>query len=195
MRPVALLAVVATIALPRSALTQQPTKTDTYLLQLAAAVSGYSGGQPVYVVICGQRAPYKIAGAYPTSEQATTAAAVAQDREHAPCGVEGPYTGPAYPGAASYGTGCKKAPDSSCLADSTVAFVAAMDQISRVTITYTLRGGATRTDSFSPREVEAVFFTMAAVDRMLIPYFVKVYGIDIAARQREQLLQKFRGRP
>ncbi|MGH7607702.1 MAG: hypothetical protein ACREME_10200, partial [Gemmatimonadales bacterium] len=105
-------------------------RTDTYLLQVAAAVAGYSGGAPVHVVICGRREPYQILGVFPTGDQA--AAAMSQPGHAAPCTVEGPFTaGPTYGTAgASYGTGCKKAPDSSCLDDTAAVFIAPMDQVS-----------------------------------------------------------------
>jgi hypothetical protein len=52
--------------------------------------------------------------------------------------------------------------------------------------------GRTIIESFAPQEVEAIFFTMSAVDRMLIPYYVRLYGVEWAARQRQELARRSR---
>lgn len=42
-------------------------------------------------------------------------------------------------------------------------------------------------------EIDAVFLTLAAIDKFLIPYYTQVYGIKRAMQIREELLQKEEG--
>lgn len=197
MRPMLLAAVVAA-SLPAVALAQQP-KPDTYLLLVAAAVSGYSAGGPVWVVICETRGEYKVLGAFGTEAEAR-AAADAKRTQQTSCYVEGPYTSTTSFGAGDilamkYGGGCKKGPDSDCVADSTAALIAPLGSIRDVTLTYRFRDGRPPvSEQFDPRTVEAIFFTMPAVDRMLVPYYVRVYGLSGALQRRRALLTKFGGR-
>lgn len=194
-----LLAVLAAVSLPAVVCAQEEPKPDTYLLMVAAAVSGYSAGGPVYVVICKTGNEWKVAGAFPTRAAAQQAVNATQSNS-TKCNIEGPYTGSVGYGttdmaALRYGGGCKKGPDSDCIADSTAAFIAPIGSISTVTLTYTLTGGvAPRSETFDPRKVEAIFFTMNAVDRMLVPYFVRVYGINGALQRRRVLLERYGAR-
>lgn len=193
-----LLAVLAAVSLPAVVAAQEEPKPDTYLLMVAAAVAGYSAGGPVYIVICKTGTEYDVVGAYPTRAAAQQAVNATQSNS-TKCNIEGPYTGSV--GYASndmaalrYGGGCKKGPDSDCIADSTAAFIAPIGSINSVTITYTLTSGATRSEAFDPRRVEAIFFTMPAVDRMLVPYYVRVYGINGALQRRRVLLDRYGAR-
>jgi len=193
-----LLAVLVAVSLPAVAQSQNPAKPDSYLRLVAAAVSGYSAGGAVYVVICetGNK-QYKVIAVFGTAAEAQNSANANKTNQYA-CYVEGPYynsvgTPNADMTALRYGGGCKKGPDSDCIADSTAAsaFIAPLGSIEAVTITYRLRDGSQRVEQFDPRKVEAIFFTMAAVDRMLIPYYVRVYGLNGAAARREVLLNRY----
>src|SRR5690242_13545111 len=62
----------------------------------------------------------------------------------------------------AYGTICKKAPDSSCQSDTSMIFSAAA--VAQVIVSYRLTDGRVVTDSFAPRQVEAIFFTMSAAN-------------------------------
>jgi len=194
-----LLAVIAAVSLPAIASAQQP-KPDSYLLQVAAAVAGYSAGGPVYVVICETGGEYKVIGAYATAAQANDVAN-AKRSNRTTCYVEGPYTSTITYGSNDmqsmrYGAGCKKGPDSDCIADSTSAvFMTALGNIESVTITYRTRDGRPPvSETFDPRTVEAIFFTMPAVDRILIPYYFRVYGITGTLQRRRLLLGRFGAR-
>jgi hypothetical protein len=171
----------------------QQVKSETYLMQLAAAVSGYSGGQAVWVVICGSTDPYEILGAFTSERDAREAlsAAMASGRQ---CSVEGPFkTGETYAGGVkTYGSGCKKAPDSSCQSDTSRATIMAFNDVIAVSVTYMRRTGPPVVDRFSPRDVEAIFFTMAAADRLLIPYLTRLRGVEYARAQRQNLACRFR---
>ena len=195
MRPM-LLAVLVALSFPAVAQSQQG-KSAQYLKLVAAAVSGYSAGGPVYVVICQTAGEWKVIGVFATDAEAQAAATAAKPNTTR-CNVEGPYTNDvgspgADMGSMAYGGGCKKGPDSDCVGDSSVArvFIAPIAQIQSVTITYTLSDRRQVTEQFDPRKVEAIFFTMPAIDRMLIPYYVRVYGLNGAARRRQVLLDRY----
>jgi len=196
-----LLAVLVAVSLPAVAQSQNPAKPDSYLRLVAAAVSGYSAGGAVYVVICetGNK-QYKVIAVFGTAAEAQSSANASKTNQYA-CYVEGPYynsvgTPNADMTSMTYGGGCKKGPDSDCIADSTKsAFTAPIGAIESVTITYKLReGGRQVSETFDPKTVEAVFFTMSAVDRMLIPYFVRVYGLNGALQKRTELLRRYGAR-
>lgn len=201
MRPM-LLAVLVAVSLPPVAQSQGPPKPESYLKLVAAAVSGYSAGGPVYVVICeiGNK-QYKVVGVFATDAEAQNSANANKNNQSA-CYVEGPYyNSVGYAGldmaSMRYGGGCKKGPDSDCIVDSTAnarTFIAPIGSIQSVTITYTLRDGREVSERFDPRTVEAIFFTMSAVDRMLVPYFVRVYGLNGAVRRRQMLLDRYGAR-
>jgi hypothetical protein len=170
---------------------QDVPNTDAYLAQAAAVVDGYSGGGPVWVVFCGTSSPYEVIGAYPTAAQANEALAAATTAGKT-CWIAGPYRSePRFPeGVITYGAVCKKAWDSSCLSDTSRAVIAPVTEVNLVTVTTYLRNGRVVTDSFRPQDVEAMFFTMSAVDKLLIPYYVRVYGVEYAAQQRAFFLRR-----
>lgn len=196
-----LLAVLVAVSLPGVAYAQTPPKPDTYLRLVAAAVAGYSAGGSVYVVICDYgRNQYKVVAVFATAAEASVTANATKTNVIT-CYVEGPYYNNAvtYPSTdmagMAYGGGCKKGPDSDCIADSSArAFVAPIGSIEAVTITYRLRNAPPVSETFDPRKVEAIFFTMSAVDRMLVPYFVRVYGLNVAVQKRTQLLSRYGAR-
>ena len=86
----------------------------------------------------------------------------------------------------TYGYICKKAPDSSCQSDTSRIFVTA--EVAEVTVSYKLTSGRVVADSFAPGQVEAIFFTMSAADRMLIPYYRRIRGANYAASTRRRLM-------
>jgi len=201
-RPLTACAVTLLLALlaPRTAIAQNPPRTAQYLEQLAAAVNGYSGGGVIYVVMCGRHYPYKVLGAFASAPEAQAAAGMAQTRGDGPCYVEGPYySDNTYAGGVvTFGKGCSKQIDSSCpLADSTAktAIVVPMTQVENVVVTVRLRDGRQLTDTFPPDRSEAIFFTMSAIDKLLIPYLVRVYGVEYAASQREQFMRRYGAHP
>ena len=59
-----------------------------------------------------------------------------------------------------------------------------MREIARVTVEY-VDGG---TQVFTPRDCEAIFLTLSAIDRFLLPYYTYVRGAAATAELREQIL-------
>jgi hypothetical protein len=110
----------------------------------------------------------------------------------------GPYVGTpdtSADGAAvdAYGIQCVKQLDTRCIKDSTHTFMA-MENVARVIITLVARAGDVQSDTLRPDQVEAVFFTMSALDKLLIPYYTQLYGSRYAARVREEYLANLSAR-
>jgi hypothetical protein len=194
MRPFPLLAAALLMGGAGASLAQD-VRTDTYLMQVAAAVSGYSNGAPVWIVICDDTTgTYDVIGGFTTRAQAQESANAAE-RSGKDCNTEGPYIGGVTYEAATptFGSGgCKKGPDSDCVADSAMVF--RVDQLALVTLTYRLRSGGSVVDTIRPGQVEAIFFTMPAIDRMIIPYYLRTRGLSYTLAKRRQLLSVFRAR-
>ena len=167
-----------------------PPQTDAYLRQLASVVDGYSGGGPIWVVMCGDTSPYEVIGVYTTAGQANEAAAAAR-ADAKTCWSDGPYRSARTfeGGRVTFGALCKKGPDSQCIRDS-LSTVTPMANVAMVTVTMRYGNGRIAVDSFRPETVEAIFFTMSAVDKMLIPYYQGVYGPGFAAMQRAILARR-----
>lgn len=193
MRRVTLL-VPAFVALLATTVTAQEPKTDIYLMQVATAVSGASGGSPVWVVICDDTAgTYDVVGTFKTA-QAAQQGLSSERQSGKDCEIEGPYTaGPVYENqVARYGTGCKKLADTDCVSDS--AFVFRVTDLDSVTLTYWRRNATRVVERIRPDQVEAIFFTMPSIDRMLIPYYVRTRGMNYALRKRGELQRIFHAR-
>ena len=191
-RPLLISVVLAglTLTFHHVAAAQDTTRalTDEGLRQLAEVVDGARRGGRVWVVMCGNAAPYRILGVYPSLADAQ--AAVSRQAAGSACVLHGPYVSvPDHPdGVVTYGEVCRKRDDSSCAASDTMMFSIA--DVESVSVRFALRGGGTWTSRpFRPQEGEAIFFTMAAVDKLLIPYLHRVYGVAYAQRERARLLQ------
>jgi hypothetical protein len=180
-----LAASIALLALPTRA-TAQEALPASLLRRLGSAVEGYRTGRPMWVVAALQF-PHDVRGVYPSAAEATRMATFA--------GAEyrsfGPYLSP--PDTAggrtveAYGFVCIKTRDTQCLGDSTHNSLA-VENVARVIITIVSTTGVAQSDTLRPDQVEAVFFTMSAVDRLLIPYYTQLYGSRYAARVREGYL-------
>lgn len=188
---VATAALMAASGIVRPVLGQSAPNSVAYLQQLAVVVDGNSGGGFVWVVMCGATAPYEVIGTYTTAAQASEALSTARATGKT-CWLDGPYrTDRSFDGnMTTYGAVCKKGPDSQCLSDTSAVFLSA--DVRLVTMTTYLSGGRTVVDSFRPQSVEAIFFTMSAVDKMLIPYYLRVYGPAYAQRQQQLLARRAR---
>jgi hypothetical protein len=67
-------------------------------------------------------------------------------------------------------------------------YVRAVD-VDSVFVTVRLRNGDRRIIGYGP-EMDALFFTPAAIDKFLIPYYVRIMGVDSAAALRRRLLSR-----
>jgi hypothetical protein len=191
-RGVLLAAATMLLLLPVRTAAQEPLPA-TLLRRLGSAVEGYRTGRPVWVVASLQF-PHDVRGVYPALAEAMRNATLAGPSYRS----FGPYFGTrdtTTDGAPveAYGIVCVKQWDTRCLKDSTGTY-ATMENVARVIITLVSRAGDVQSDTLRPDQVEAVFFTMSALDKMLIPYYTQLYGSRYAARVREEYLSNLSAR-
>lgn len=169
--------------------------TAELLKRLAEAVDGYRSGGEVYVVAT-SRPPYTVVGVYETRASADAALTSAGVINRAPR-VFGPYM------SASDGTPHVRAfvsdtcehlafsridcPSISAN-DGAAEFMRAVD-VDSVIVSIRTRNGRTRRIAYGP-DVDALFFTPAAIDKFVIPYYVRIIGVDSAAAYRKRLLAR-----
>jgi hypothetical protein len=138
---------------------QDTTVSATMLRVLAEAADGFRTGRPVFLV-ADYRFPHNVAGAFATYEEARRVRRMQAD-SGATFGVFGPYV-------------TRRDPRS----DSASRVVA-------VQLTIKSPKGRLRTVNVNPDTVDALFFTMPAVDKFVIPYYSRTYGPDYAAALRK----------
>lgn len=178
--------------LGRSAQAQSPTDTTmtaSLLKRLGEAVDGYRTGERVWVVAA-WRFPNRVLGVFTNRDSAAVVGGVAG------YAVFGPYTAPpdsglrtlmysvdACPGRHDMYSNC---PDSTRSANSIVLPESAVDSI---TISMFSRGSLAVHRRFTPRQLDAVFFTLPAIDKFVIPYYERLYGVAYAAEMRAEYLR------
>ena len=178
---------LAALALLPSRVRGQEVLPATLLRRVGSAVEGYRIGRPVWVVVSRQF-PHNVAGVYMSNEEAQQALRLAGLTY-----VEmGPYAAATDSTSAAsstmlYGLVCIKQLDTSCLSDST--HLTTMDSVRSVTISIQTTSGSVISRTLPPERVEAVYFTMSALDKQVITYYTQVYGIRYAASFREEVLR------
>jgi hypothetical protein len=94
--------------------------------------------------------------------------------------------------ALMYGVVCKRPDTSSCPNNPLDSILPVpIDSIEMIRITFEKIDGRSTSTAFRPQGAEAVFFTMSAVDKLLIPYYTLIYGVDYAEQEREEYLRRF----
>jgi len=175
-----------------------PPMPASLLKRLGEAVDGYRTGQAVFVVADGTF-PHHVWGVFPTLREAQ----VRSDSVGLPSYVYGPFVAPRdgeqqlffiinCPNAAvarmqpmPYG---KHRPDSYCPPTDS-AFVVPIEEVQEIQLRILLRDGRIHVTTHSPSDLDAVFFTLSAVDKFAVPYYARLYGVDFAARMRAGLLE------
>jgi hypothetical protein len=160
------------------------TLSDRMLIRLGAAVSGYPSGLPVWVVTCVPDNQVVLSVVMAQRDAMT----MARDSSTAGrrCAPHGPFLGSPDslpPQLLAYGA--VHQPDSKY--DSTHAGsspVLMMGDVQDITIIVRRRIGPAITRVYLPDQIDAVFFTLPAMDKFLFPYYQWVYGVDYAARMR-----------
>jgi hypothetical protein len=162
------------------------------LRRLAEAVDGYRTGETLFVVAA-WRFPHDVAGVFGTSRVAMEVA-----RRKGDYGVFGPYFAPPDSGNEMMLYSLRLCPglhewDSWC-PDTTFALNRAVPyaNITDITITIHAKEGAPVERVLGPHEVDAVFFTLSAIDKFVMPYYTRVYGVDFAAQMRATYLRNLR---
>ena len=128
------------------------------LRALAEAADAHRDGQPVYLV-ADRRFPHRVIG-----HLSSRADAVAMQHDSgASYGTFGPFVTPA---------------------DSVSA---AAPKLVNVRLTFKTAQGATRVKDVNPKQVDALFMNMSAVDKFMIPYYAQLYGPVYASRMRDDV--------
>jgi hypothetical protein len=156
-----ILAMLAVISLTASALSrlsaQDTTVSATMLRVLAEAADVYRTGQPVFLV-ADYRFPHNVLRAFNSKADAERAKA-----DSATYGVFGPYV-----------TAQDPIPDN---APRIVGIrVSKRDNLGRVT-----------TQNIIPAGADALFLSMSAIDKFVLPYYSKIYGPDFAQKLRDKI--------
>jgi hypothetical protein len=187
---------VTSVSIPLHRLTAQTDSTPTaeLLKRLGEAVDGHRSGGQVYVVAT-SRPPYVVSGVYETRARADTAV-LTLARKDGSARVFGPYTATTdgthvmalvMDTCAHYAASRIDCPPGTSVTGA-VEFVRAMD-VESVVVTIRLRSGATRQITYGP-DMDALFFSPAAIDKFVIPYYVRIMGVDSAAAYRRRLLSR-----
>lgn len=182
-----LAAAIVALAFPTRSAAQEPLPA-ALLRRLGSAVEGYRTGRPVWVVASLQF-PHDVRGVFPSAPEAMRVATISGTAYRA----FGPYVGT--PDTTADGSTteafsilCVKDKDTNCAPDSTKNYSTVQD-VSSVIITLVGRAGVV-SDTLRADQVEAVFFRMSAIDKLLIPYYTQLYGSRYAARLREEYLAR-----
>ena len=128
------------------------------LRALAEAADVYRTGRPIFLV-ADRRFPHYVIGRFETRAEALRFQGDSGSRY----GVFGPFVTPA----------------------DSVSPTA--PKLYNVRLFYRTPQGAVRTKDVNPREVDALFMSMSAVDKFMVPYYAKVYGPDYAKRLRDDV--------
>jgi hypothetical protein len=162
------------------------------LRRLAEAVDGYRTGETLFVAAA-RSFPHDVAGVFPSSRQATEVAR----RKGVDYGVFGPYFAPPDSGNEMMLYSLRPCPgrhelDSWC-PDTTGSanFAVPYANIKDITITIHQKDGAS-VESVLSHDVDAVFFTVSAIDKFVIPYYARIYNAQFAADMRAAYLRNLR---
>jgi len=168
--------------------------TASMLKRLGEVVDGNRTGGTIYVVMS-YRSPFDVAAVTGTLDSAQLAARAAAGQY----GVFGPYlTQSESPQGQAYAmilcpkdqrTSLFVCPDTGSSA--TTVHAVPMSWVTRVEFSVHTRDGQVHTQSFTPDHVEAVFFTLAAIDKFAIPYYERVLGLPYATALRARMQQWF----
>lgn len=192
----ALFAVPALAAQPGS--TYDTLLTAPMLKRLGEAVDGYRTGH-AYWVVMRRTPPHHVRGVFRSADSASAALRSAG----AGYATFGPYVAPTDPGNELVLYSIAPCPgrhrwDSECPEETRrYARVNVRDVDSVVVSIHWRRGGEpdVQRHTFNPYGVDALFFTLAAIDKFVVPYYERLYGVEYAAGIRQRYLRSLRGAP
>jgi hypothetical protein len=157
------------------------------LKRLAEAVDGNRTGREVYVV-ASYDSLNPVRGVFETRREAAALAL----RLGSSYDSFGPFVAPLEL-ASLYFFGCKHDRVFSYLDDicPPPQFQFPTDSLAELTLTARLKDGTTRTLSLGPR-ADAVFLSLPAIDKFVIPYYARTIGVDSAAAMRARIVRGVR---
>ncbi len=165
----------------------QDTTTATLLKVLGEAVDGYRTGQPVYVVAA-FRSPYPVYGVFSTRDSASSAL----PRAGRGYSVFGPYVAPLDgPGEVRYALSACPHYWPTVYKCPTRSFAVGASRVDSVRVTVFVRSGPPQSTTYPRAEVDALFFTLSAIDKFVIPYYQRLLGAASADSLRKGFVQGF----
>ena len=164
-----------------------PPQSAALLRRLAAAADGYRTGAPVYVV-ASYEYPYTVVGVVGTRDSAALIKARAAGRYTA---VFGPYVTPPDFGRASTLLLLGHIRPTVWLNDSAPTW--REQDIDSVAVTVYHRSRGTWRKVTHGLDDDAMFFTLAAVDKFALPYYAQLYSPAYADSLRQSLGAYIRG--
>ena len=172
-----------------------PAMPATLLRRLAEAVDGYRSGEALYVVAA-WHFPHEVAGVFASRALANEAVR----RKGLDYAAFGPYFAPPDNGnelmlySLQYCPGLHEldsyCPDTTFSANLSVPF----KNIQDITITIHQKRGPAVERVLAPGQVDAVFFTLSAIDKFVMPYYTRIYGAQFVADMRASYLKNLRSR-
>lgn len=161
-----------------------PMPTARLLLRVAEAVDGHRTGAPVWVV-ASEVDTLDVLGVFENRDSAQ--AAVTRSAALRPI-IFGPYaTTPDSRMGPVFLLQCHHDGKSAMIPLYCPPTFMPFRDIERVTITIRLRDGTDRTVPV-PRSVDAVFFSVSALDKFVFPYYTRLLGAEQAAGMRRNLV-------
>jgi hypothetical protein len=164
-----------------------PPLSAGMLRRIAEAADGYRTGRNVWFAV-NETAPYEIVRVFEDAPGAAPRGAR----------VVGPYLTPADFGSPALFVPVPHVPPTKYGLDSMLYWrlppeAWKMEDIDSIVITAFRRGGGAPWHVSSPgRDIDAVFFTLAANDKFVFPYYARVSGLDATLRMRDGLLNYIR---
>jgi hypothetical protein len=192
---VAIVAATGALAFGARQADAQPPSTrpasQTMLRRLAEVVDGYRTGSTIYIVMS-YDFPHTVHGIFERPDSARD-----RTRSDATLGMFGPYV--TIRDNSPFFIGCKhdhsgsnmSATEPICPPESLRKFP--LTDVESISVIVHLRGGRTETVPIGPG-ADALFFTTAALDKFVFPYYAKVFGAERVTALRTDFLSRL-GRP
>jgi hypothetical protein len=166
----------------------EPSVPATLAKRLAEAADGYRTGEPVWFAAAFAY-PHELRGPFPSEE-----AALAAIRDVLPSyGVFGPYVTPRDLDRTTVFIGITHMRPTHYVfgRDSLLSWLPEiplpLDSIESITVTVHPTTRDAYSFEFDPKKSDALFFTLSAVDKFVLPYYAGVLGVDYAAQMRARL--------
>jgi hypothetical protein len=169
-----------------SAARGQELLTPTALRRFAEALDGVRSGSPVFVLAC-RDSSYRVAAVVPQGE-----VVAARSRLGGCYSAYGPYFPPPDPFAYTVVRGCVHDGYNSNM-HQIICPPAPFPRgdIARMTLVTRLKDSTVHEMPMAA-DVDAIFLSLAAIDKFVIPYYVRTLGVDSAAAMRAQIVRGLR---
>jgi hypothetical protein len=179
------------LVIPGAAVAQDTTTAlpASLLRRLAEVADGQGIAREVYIVA--RRAfPHDVVGVFTTRAQAERA------RRAPDLGVFGPFrtTMDELPPRRFFPYGCRHDGTTSMWEYCPDRLIIPLAEVVNVTITTRLRNGDSISVTVPAMSMDAVFFTLDALDKFAFPYYTRLVGVAEAARMRNAVVNRLRDR-